>query len=315
MTPGRLPRSPPRNHPSKDGVQKRPSSIVPPRSQDSGRSQAVSGLNRSNTVPTRYNASDTLRIYRDDGPSRQSSRRQGEVISSHTDEQTAIQIDLSILETALNEIINENHSELQNRVSSGERSPKLIQLSQHLLASPPSSPDSIPASPSSQDSPTFLAKRAKLQMQTIEDLMKRDSELHHLMNDLNNIRRWWKGNKLVWHEMRDKVWVIEHKILLLQTRIDSHRETAMSKQTGISSKYDADMREFNALEDQKQAMLPWFVKNRNLMRLVWVRIKAMEATVCPQEKVNTKMALNYPPTDNITNLSWHGRKTRASNGG
>src|ERR1700712_4382169 len=132
-TPPLPPKNPLRHQSSpNERVQKRPPPVVPPRPPNSRRNQAVQGTRISRSLANGPNATDN------EDASSWTSR-----VDSESDVHTATQVDLAMLETALDESIRDNHAELKSRISSGESSPQLKQVSQHLLASPPSSPSSI----------------------------------------------------------------------------------------------------------------------------------------------------------------------------
>jgi hypothetical protein len=287
-----------RNH----RVQRRPSAISHPRPQISGRDQAIRGNSRSKPLSNGHSTADNW-----DGASWTSRVTD----SDDADEHTATQVDISMLGSALDESIRDSHAELQNRVISGENSPQLDQVSQHLLASPPPSPDSVPGGWSPM-TPTAKVRHAELQQQELEELMKRDDALHRMMNDLSGIREWWKGNKQAWHEMREKVRSFDNDISALQAQVDQHRRMVWNGKDGMSDFYGStadflDERwapQIEELKEQREANLPWFDENKRLMRMVWARVKEMGDTVYMEAKDNRKLASSYPATNDISSLSW-----------
>ncbi|KAE9371089.1 hypothetical protein N431DRAFT_292707, partial [Stipitochalara longipes BDJ] len=283
---------------SNSRVQKKPVPLGPSRSQNSGRNQALRGFGGSNV---------TGRSATGDGDASSWTSR----MESEEDEHAATQVDLAMLGTALEESIRDNHAELQKRVKSGGNSAQLAEVSQHLLESPPTSPDSI-HSDGSPKSPSAMVRLAKLQTQELIELRKKDAEFHRMMSDLSGIQEWWKGNKTVWHEMREKIRSFENDISALQAQVDQHRRMVRNGKSGMSSLYGSaanfpDERwapQIEELKEQRDANLVWFVENRMLMKMVWARVKGMGDTLYMETKDNRKLGSKYPSTRDLTKLDW-----------
>lgn len=310
MAPSRPSPSPPRDSrlsqsSSSYRVQKRPATIVSPRLQSSGRNEAIRGTGRSNTIASSVYADDY-----EDWTSRVSSESEG-------DEHTATQVDLSILGTALEESIRDSHNELENRVSIGERSPLLDQVSQHLLVSPPSSPDSL-HSEGSPPSPASKKRLAQSRLQKLDELMERDADLHNMMRDLSGIREWWKGNKRAWYEMREKIRGLDNQISDLQTQADQHYQMIGTDRSHLRNRYGStvdfiDERwapQIEELKEQREINLAWFEENRELMKKVWARVQEITGAVYLDSKVNKELGSRYPATHDISNLSWFQREDK-----
>ena len=310
MAPSRPPPSPPRDprlsqSSSSYGVQKRPAPIVSPRLQISGRSEAIRGIGRSIPIASSIYTDDY-----EDWTSRVSSESEG-------DEHTATQVDLSMLGTALEESIRDSHNELENRVSKEERSPLLDQVSQHLLLSPPSSPDSL-HSESSPPSPASRKRIAQSRLKKLDELMKRDADLHNMMRDLAGIREWWKGNKRAWYEMREKIRGLENQISDLQTQADQHYQMIGNDRSHLRQRYGStvgfiDERwapQIEELKEQREINLAWFEENRELMKKVWARVQEITDTVYLDAEANKKLGSSYPATHDISKLSWFQREDK-----
>ncbi len=310
MAPNQPPRSPPKDprlsqSSSSYKVQKRPTPIVSPRLHSSGRSEAIRGADRTNTIASSICTDDN-----EDWTSRVSSESEG-------DEHTTTQVDLSMLRTALEESIRDSHNELENRVSKGERSPLLDQVSQHLLVSPPSSPDSL-NSEGSLPSPASKKRIAQSRMKGLDELMKRDADLHNMMHDLAGIREWWTGNKQAWYEMREKIRGLDNQISDLQTQAEQHYQMIGTKRSHLRQLYGStvgfiDERwapQIEELKEQREINLAWFEENRGLMKKVWARVQDIADTVYLDSKANKKLGSSYPATHDISNLLWFQREDK-----
>ena len=282
---------------SNNRVQKKPAPLRPSASQSSGRNQALRGPSGSNAAAQNATGAETVSSW--------TSR-----VESEEDEHAATQVDLAMLGTALNESIRDNHAELERRVNSGGNSPQLAEVSRHLLESPPSSPDSI-HSDGSPKSPGAIARLAKIQAQELNELSKKDAVLHRMMSDLSGIQEWWKGNKIIWHEMRERIRQYDSDISGLQAQAEQHRR--MVRKSGMSTSYGStadfvDERwapQIEQLKQMRDANLGWFVNNRKLMKAVWSRVKEMGDTLYTENKDNRKLGSRYPATRDITKFNWY----------
>jgi hypothetical protein len=293
-TPPTPPRDPRRTQPGPSNrVQKKPAALRPSASQSSGKNQVFRGPSGSNQAG--QNAASNA------STSSWTSR-----VDSEEDEHTATEVDLAMLRSSLDASIRDNHDELQKRVRSGGNSPQLAEVSQHLLESPPTSPDSL-KSDGSPKSPSAMAKLAKLHTQELNELTKNDAGFHRMMSDLSGIQEWWKGNKIVWHERREKIRNYENDIATLKKQVDQHRR--MSGMTRFMSR-DVDFSDdrwtpqIEELKAKRNADLGWFEKNRKLMKLVWARVKEMGDTLYLETKDNRKLGMRYPSTRDLTKLDW-----------
>jgi hypothetical protein len=283
--------------PKSSRIQKKNSYDLVPKPLNLDGTQLLNGLARSNNA--------TARCTNNKGESSD---------PSDGDEHTSLQVDLSILGAELDEIVNASHAEIQSRINSEGNSPKLAQLSQHLLDSPPSSPHSLQSDGSASSSPSAKTRKAQFQKQKLDELVRQDAEFHRLMNDLVGIRQWWKGNKQEWHEKREEMRNIENHIAALKAQVEQHRRRGWGDKVMLGMRFGSTEDFFNdrwtpqieTLKAQRARILPWFGENRQLMKMVWARVKELEAAVQAEARAKTPdKFFGYPPTDDITKLSWY----------
>jgi hypothetical protein len=140
------------------------------------------------------------------------------------------------------------------------------------------------------------------------------------MDDLVGIRQWWKGNRQAWHEKREEVRNIENNLTALIAQAEQSKRrrwgdnVMLSMRFGSSEDFFIDQwtTQIDALTAQKAGLLTWFDENKDLMKIVWTRVKEMEAAVKaePKEQTTPGMIYSYPPTKDITKLSWYTRQDR-----
>ena len=276
---------------SNNRVQKKPAPLRPSASQTSGRNQVLRGASGSNA--TQQNATRAATV------SSWTSR-----VQSEDDEHAGTEVDVAMLATALDESIRDNHAELERRVNSGGKSPQLVEVSRHLLESPPTSPNSL-SSDGSPKSPVAMARLAKIQTQELNELSKKDAEFHRMMSDLTGIQEWWKGNKVIWHEMRENIREYDTNITALQEQVKQHRRMVWDGASRMSTFRGSfsDERwapQIEQLTQMRDANMEWFVNNRKLMKAVWARVKEMGGTLYMENKDNRKLGSKYPATRDIT---------------
>ena len=148
--------------------------------------------------------------------------------------------------------------------------------------------------------------------------MKRDADLHNMMQDLAGIREWWKGNKRAWYEMREKIRELENQISDLQTQADQHYQMIGNDRSNLRGLYGStvgfvDERwapQIEELKEQREINLAWFEGNRELMKKVWARVQEITDTVYLDAEANKKLGSSYPATHDISKLSWFQREDK-----
>ncbi|EKD21588.1 uncharacterized protein L3040_004814 [Drepanopeziza brunnea f. sp. 'multigermtubi'] len=178
------------------------------------------------------------------------------------DEHSPAQSEMSLIDQEIREILEASHSELQSRLGNAVSTSEADAIRKHLeFATPPNSPAN-PGSPPL--SPNSRRLRERLQCDTYQSLIASDGQLRLYLGNLQGMKEWWTANKKAWATRKSEYNTIQHQILYLLDQQD---------QLGQHDIYASQIKQ------QERELVPlakWFVKNKLIMKQVWLNFKRLE---------------------------------------
>ncbi|KAF8856324.1 hypothetical protein BDZ45DRAFT_691835 [Acephala macrosclerotiorum] len=174
------------------------------------------------------------------------------------DEHSSGEVEMSLANDELREVIATSHNVLQGGVVQQGQTSQTATVEQHLFESPPSSPGSAGPAPST---PRSQRREQYFQRKTYPEMVRADNDFHRMLDDLDGMRQWWTRNKQDWRQQKVELGNIDTTIAVLQEQI-------LFRNSGNDYQL--------ILQRQRRDQLKiWFEDNRTLMKLVWNRFRVV----------------------------------------
>jgi len=133
-----------------------------------------------------------------------------------------VEAEMDLFERNIDESIVALHTEIKERVESGNAEDQPVILPEHLdkyisLPTPLPSPTPAIANKTSADLDAALEVQTKLHQSLLKtksfgDLLHRDNYFHILLNALDGLRQWWITCRAEWRDRRDELAVLEKSL-------------------------------------------------------------------------------------------------------